>query len=101
MYWSRFVVRRYLARISGNEWDQGGEMSTSIINRVFAVLLSVMIIGVAFSPVVSAQVNSAISGTVEDPGRALIPGVSITATNVETGVDARTLTNDAGSYSFP
>src|SRR5262249_33944175 len=85
----------------GKRVGSGGEMSTRIINRVFAVLLSVMIIGVGFSPVVSAQVNSALSGTGEEPGMALMHGLTITETNGETGVDAPKLTNDAGSYSFP
>ena len=48
-----------------------------------------------------AQVNSAIGGTVEDPSKALIPGVSVTAINAQTGVEAKAVTNDAGVYNFP
>ena len=45
--------------------------------------------------------NGALTGTVEDPSKALVPGVSITAANTQTGVETRTLTNEAGAYNLP
>ena len=42
-----------------------------------------------------------ISGTIEDASKALIPGVTVTATNVDTGVVSTTLSNEAGVYNFP
>jgi hypothetical protein len=45
--------------------------------------------------------NAQLGGIVQDPTKALIPGVSITATNVETGVTSTQVTNEAGAYSFP
>src|SRR5262249_33733579 len=42
-----------------------------------------------------------ISGTIEDSSKALIPGVTVTATNVDTGVVSTTLSNEAGVYNFP
>src|SRR5262245_26878201 len=45
--------------------------------------------------------SSTLSGTVADATGALIPGVTITATNVATGVASTTLTNEAGAYNFP
>jgi hypothetical protein len=48
-----------------------------------------------------AQVNSSIGGTVQDPSQALIPGVTITASNTLTGVTTTTLSNDAGAYNLP
>jgi len=71
------------------------------ISRLLGVSLATLVICFALSAVVAAQVNSAISGTVEDPAKALIPGVSITAINTQTGVESHTLTNDSGSYTFP
>jgi hypothetical protein len=41
-----------------------------------------------------------LGGTVSDPSGALIPGVTITATNVATGVVASVLTNESGAYNF-
>jgi hypothetical protein len=45
--------------------------------------------------------NGALTGLVEDPSKALIPGVTITATNVETGVETTVITNESGSYNIP
>src|SRR5687768_11560047 len=47
------------------------------------------------------SVNSAIGGTVQDATGAFIPGVTITATNTQTGVAAMTISNEAGAYQFP
>ncbi len=50
---------------------------------------------------VGAQVNAGVGGTVSDPSGASIPKVTVTATNVNTGIAATAVTNDAGSYQFP
>ncbi len=42
-----------------------------------------------------------IVGTVTDPTGALIPGASITVTNVDTQVAYETLTNERGAYQAP
>src|SRR5262249_3192833 len=44
--------------------------------------------------------NASLSGTVSDAAKALIPGVSITATNVATGVVTTALTNESGTYNL-
>src|SRR5262245_48354843 len=49
----------------------------------------------------SAQVSASIGGTVSDASGALIPGVEVTATNVNTGITATQLTNEAGAYQIP
>src|SRR5215475_8794332 len=41
-----------------------------------------------------------VSGTVDDMTGALIPGVTVTATDVNTGVVTTELTNEAGVYNF-
>jgi len=45
--------------------------------------------------------NAQLGGIVQDVSKALIPGVSITATNVDTGVMATQVTNESGAYNFP
>src|SRR5262249_48547427 len=45
--------------------------------------------------------NAQLGGIVQDASKALIPGVSITATNVDTGVMATQVTNESGAYNFP
>src|SRR5215831_268533 len=54
------------------------------------------------SPLLSrAQiVNASLYGSVTDPSGAAIPGATITATNVATGVGIKTVTDAAGSYLF-
>jgi hypothetical protein len=44
--------------------------------------------------------NATVGGTVSDASGALIPGVTITATNVGTGIVNTAVTNEAGTYTF-
>ena len=48
-----------------------------------------------------AQTSSAtLGGTVTDASGALIPGVSITATNTQTGIVTTVISNESGAYQF-
>ena len=69
-------------------------MSVSLLVFLSCLLLSVS---------ASAQVgiNATLSGSVADATGALIPGVSVIATNTATAVATDTLTNEAGTYRFP
>src|SRR5215470_20362025 len=62
-------------------------------------LLLVAVVLCLISATAMAQ-TSGISGTVSDPTNALIPGVSVTATNTGTGVASTVVTNDSGAYNF-
>src|SRR3954469_5216699 len=56
---------------------------------------------VALPVCVFAQtINATLGGTVSDASGALIPGVTIAATNLSTGIVATGLTNEAGAYNF-
>src|SRR5262252_2053134 len=44
--------------------------------------------------------NATLGGTVSDGSGALIPGVSITATNTSTGIVTTVISNEAGAYQF-
>src|SRR5437762_3160329 len=48
-----------------------------------------------------AQATAQINGTVKDPSGAVLPGVEITATQTDTGVTRKTVTNETGSYILP
>jgi len=54
-----------------------------------------------FSQLYGQSTNGSIGGTIEDPTKALLPGVTVTVTNVNTGVASSSLTNETGSYNFP
>src|SRR5574339_444820 len=45
--------------------------------------------------------NATIGGTVADATGALIPGVTVTATNNGTGVASSTVSNETGTYNIP
>src|SRR5213593_2094296 len=60
------------------------------------VLLYVAVLNSAF-----AQVNAVLSGTVGDASGALIPGVEVTARNVNTGITDTRLSNESGNFVFP
>jgi hypothetical protein len=70
------------------------------MNRVAMVLASIAIV-LLTSAVVNAQVGGggSIQGTVRDASNAPVPGATITATNVATGVDTVRQTTSAGVYA--
>ena len=73
------------------------------MNRVLARLLLLALVGILAFPALSgAQITrSAISGTVRDATGALVPGATITVTNMDTNI-ARTAVSDAqGFYRVP
>jgi hypothetical protein len=45
--------------------------------------------------------NARVSGTIEDPSGALLPGVTVTALNNATGIVNTTVSNESGVYNFP
>src|SRR5687768_1012681 len=49
----------------------------------------------------SQSSNGSIGGVVRDPSQALIPGVTVTVTNTQTGVTSKWITNESGAYNAP
>jgi len=45
--------------------------------------------------------DASLGGTVVDATEAILPGVTVTATNEATGIESTAFTNDSGVYSFP
>jgi hypothetical protein len=63
--------------------------------------LSCLLLVFAFSCAdVWAQATAQISGTVKDQTGAVLPGVEVTATQTETGIQRTTITNETGSYTL-
>src|SRR5262245_7485436 len=48
-----------------------------------------------------AQATAQISGTVQDPSGAVLPGAEVTATRTDTGISRMTISNETGSYVLP
>jgi hypothetical protein len=61
------------------------------------IMLSLVWCALTFGQSTSATV----SGTVADPSGALLPGVSLTATNSATGVVTMAVSNESGAYNLP
>jgi hypothetical protein len=62
--------------------------------------LALLLITVAAAVKLEAQtINGSIRGTVTDPSGAVIAGASVVATNVDTGVTTKTVTNKSGLYN--
>ena len=69
--------------------------------RKFAVLAAAMLLLLSLSvPAFSQGLFATVSGTVTDSSAALIPGVTVKATALETGVVSTAVTNEAGAYNF-
>src|SRR5262245_10896306 len=66
-----------------------------VLGTAATVLMWLSLSGVAFAQ------NATASGTVSDSAGALIPGVEVTATNVNTGIVTTMISNETGAYTFP
>ena len=60
-----------------------------------------LILFLAGATVLWAGITGSISGIVTDPSGSVAPGVSVTATNVQTGVAATIQTDSKGFFNFP
>jgi hypothetical protein len=67
----------------------------------YVCLTTVLLCVLASTHAAGQGANAALSGTVTDSSRAIIPGVTVAAENTRTGVVSSTVTNEAGVYSFP
>src|ERR1017187_9078092 len=64
--------------------------------------IAVLMVSLLLTGVVWAQVSrGSITGIVTDPTGAVVPGVAITITNIETGVTNKVKTNESGVYAVP
>jgi hypothetical protein len=64
------------------------------------ILMAVMLL-CSTAPYANTQTYAGVSGTVQDPTRAVIQTAKITAVNVDTGATATTAANSEGFYTFP
>src|SRR5579863_2623466 len=82
--------------------------SYTFLDRVFSAskklhLRHLLILGllVAAMPFAAYAQRATIVGTVTDPSGGVVPNVNITVTQVETGLQHKTTTNDSGTYIVP
>src|SRR5499426_4342615 len=71
------------------------------VRNVLSIAAALVVLFFSLLQESSAQVSASIGGTVSDPTGALIPGVEVVATNVNTGISTTQITNEAGAYQIP
>jgi hypothetical protein len=70
------------------------------MKRLCAAVILLVAVFLSSSTAFSQQSNATLGGTVNDPSGALVPGVSIKATNEATGIVTTVISNDSGAYNF-
>src|SRR6267154_1887679 len=65
---------------------------------IFAVSLLCLVFS---SEVLAQSGNASVGGFVQDASQAFIPGVTVTATNTQTGVTTTVISNESGAYNIP
>src|SRR5215468_6137635 len=80
---------------------QVGEEKQMYTRKVLSIAAVAVVFFISLPLESSPQVSAGIGGSVSDPTGALIPGVEVTATNVNTGISTTQLTNEAGAYQIP
>ena len=64
--------------------------------------LSLPLIAIAYSSMLLAQLNrGGLTGTIQDPAGAGVPGAKIAALNVETNAQVMTVSGPAGEFAVP
>jgi len=71
------------------------------IGSFMQLLLGVTLLTIAIAPLLAQTTTGTLSGTVVDPGGALIPGAMVSVTNEATGESRSALTSETGNFSFP
>ncbi len=72
-----------------------------IIRPGVCLCVAGLLVFLAGLPLCGQVVNASLSGIVTDPSGAVVPAVSVTATNLGTGAKTRISTNASGYYIFP
>src|SRR6185503_4958680 len=72
-----------------------------MLKYFFAVLVSSALALAAPAYAQSTAANGAIEGTISDTSGGVLPGVTVTISNVATGVERTVVTNERGLYRAP
>lgn len=101
-----YGASRYQFLPSNICWDSCFNGRRAWFSRCFPALtrvgLLMLVAGLLLAPGRAfAQTSASMTGVVQDPSGALLPGASVTATETQTGVVHTTTTNSDGRYTFP
>ncbi|HEY4354564.1 MAG TPA: carboxypeptidase-like regulatory domain-containing protein, partial [Acidobacteriaceae bacterium] len=76
-------------------------LTACVFRRYLSRWFATVIIALALTPAYAFDVNARIKGVVTDPQNAVVAGVTIIATNADTGVKFTTTSQADGGYLFP
>src|SRR5580692_4579710 len=103
-YLSKFQFGEYVMfsravtiRINGGDRQKWSTIYSYTLTALVLVFLTITV----SSLWAQTSTTGAIAGVVTDPTAAVLPGVSVTLKNVDTGSSASTTSNAQGSYNFP
>ena len=68
--------------------------------RSFIFPAALLLCLTSVTPALAQSTSATVSGTIDDGTGALIPGVTVTATNNATSVVTTVVSNEAGAYNF-
>ena len=71
------------------------------MSKVFTMAIVIVLLSIAAANSSAQTTNASLGGTVSDGTGALIPGVTVSARNIGTGIVNESITNEAGAYQFP
>jgi len=69
--------------------------------RRVAIVLAMVLCLISSNNTFAQTGNASVGGFVQDTTNAYIPGVTVTATNTQTGVVTSAITNESGAYNIP
>src|SRR5262245_15277506 len=64
------------------------------------LIAAVLVLACFFSTGLGQTTNATLGGTVSDATRAFMPGVTVSATNTQTGIVNTAVSNETGAYQF-
>src|SRR5271155_3233957 len=85
--------------LSGPEMKK--ESTLPVLYRLVACSMLVLLTGCVLLTAQNVVLTGSLSGRVTDPSGAVVPGASVVAQNLSTGVQQSANTNHAGLYRFP
>ncbi|PYS53967.1 MAG: hypothetical protein DMG13_10200 [Acidobacteria bacterium] len=71
------------------------------MRKAFAAAILIILCFIPVSTTLAQSGNASVGGFVQDSTQAFIPGVTVTATNTQTGVATTVITNESGTYTIP
>ena len=71
------------------------------MRRAFVTAAIVLLYFIPTLKTLAQSGNASVAGFVQDTSQAFIPGVTVTATNTQTGVVTTVITNESGTYNIP